>query len=200
MRAEEVWGLQILSRIPVFISHSLFNPFHPLHSPSLASGDVASSPLVSTACTPSWRHWTSCGLLATEKRLKLVFFRAVLGWAGRGHPDRALRINFTRTSSFDKMFEVWQFSYVLSQWPRTALSRIGEQERCKSSAIWHLPVFWLRERWINKSCQRNALQWPWSDRRDSILEKPIICWQRYSLHSLATQPNFFQLSSGSFMN
>lgn len=153
--------------------------FHPLRSLSLASGDVTSSALVNTACTQTWRQWISCGLPSTEKRLKLVFFRAVSGGAGRGHPDRALRINFTSMSSFDKMFEVWQFSYVLSHWPRTALSWIGKQEQCKSSATWHLPVFWLRERWINKSCQTNALQWPWSDRRDSILEKPIIFWQRY---------------------
>lgn len=101
-----------------------------------------------------------CGLLSTKNRLKLFFFRAVLRGAGRGHPDRALRINFTSVSPCDKMFEVSQFLYVLSRWLRTALSWIGEGERCKSSSICHLPVFWLREREINKSCQKNALEWP----------------------------------------
>lgn len=100
----------------------------------------------------------SCGLLSSENRLKLFFFRAVLWGAGREHPDRALRINFINVSPSDKMFELCQFLYVLSHWLRTALSWIGKWEQCKSTDVWHLPVFWLREREINKSCQRNALE------------------------------------------
>lgn len=120
-----------------------------------------SSPFMDTACTHSWRHWKSWQLLWFSlhwEQSETVFLHGCFMRSGKRAPGQSTRINFTNVSPSDKVLELCQFLYVLSHWLRTALSWIGKREQCKSTDVWHLPVFWLREREINKSCQRNALE------------------------------------------